>query len=102
MLPVSAGQSVAALTHQSSLPPPSGLRVSPRSWPSGRVVDNDAPCDSYNERFSGTLELIGRTNIPYDPFGANSNATVQAMLERAGIRGVKPVVRAPDWNTPLF
>lgn len=72
------------------------------SPPSSRVVDNDASCDSYNGSFGGTLDAITGQNIPYNPFSTNSNATVRAMLERAGIRGVKPLVRAPGWNTPLF
>ena len=41
-------------------------------------------------------------NVPYNPFMTNSNATVRTLLERVGIRGVKPIVWAPGWSTRLF
>jgi hypothetical protein len=72
------------------------------SPPSKRVVDDDNPCDSYNASFGNTLNLITGKNIPYNPFTTNSNATVRTMLERVGIKGIKPVVWAPGWYTELF
>jgi hypothetical protein len=72
------------------------------SPPSSRVVDNDESCDSYNKSFGSTLDLITSKNVPYNPFTTNSNATVRTILERAGIKGVKPIVWAPGWSTRLF
>ncbi len=65
-------------------------------------MDNDESCDSYNKSFSSTLDLITSKNIPYNPLTTNSNAVVRTMLERAGVKNVKPVVWAPGWNTTLF
>ena len=74
----------------------------PGTPPSQRVVDDDAPCDKYNESFKRTADAINGANIAYSPMSTNSNATVTEMLRRAGINVPKPIVKAWGWGTPLL
>ena len=58
-------------------------------------------CDSIERGFSNTADAINSSNVPYSPFGPNSNSTVRELLERNGIQGVNPAVTAPGWETTI-
>lgn len=69
--------------------------------PSVRVVDNNDPCQRYNDSFSQTLSTLDGWNVSYNPFTTNSNAAVHLMLMNAGINQATPPVWVPGWDTRL-
>lgn len=71
--------------------------------PSGQqtVTRTAGSCDNVNKAFTRHLDDIEAAGIDYTPLNANSNSVVRETLERAGFRGVAPVVWAPAWHTQL-
>jgi hypothetical protein len=69
---------------------------------SQNVVNDDKDCAEYNSSFSRSLSDIEAAAIPYNPLTTNSNAVVGTLLRRAGIKGVKPVVRAFGFDVDLL
>ncbi len=81
-------------------------RQGTRDWnPNPRAVQNvtNAPgnCDAIESGFRTTADAIRNANVPYSPFGPNSNSVVRELLENNGITGVTPVTNAPGWSSNI-
>lgn len=66
-----------------------------------RVANLPGNCDRIEGRLAAHADAIEAAGIPYNPLGANSNATAREMLERSGINAGSPAVRAPGWYVQL-
>lgn len=71
--------------------------------PSGQqtVAVTPGNCDAIEGQLTRHADDIEAAQIPYNPLGANSNATARELIERSGLPQVDPVVRVPGWGTQL-
>lgn len=69
--------------------------------PTMTILDNAAPCDTYDSALTAAMQTIQNANIPYDPLAYNSNASVTTALSAAGLQYGKPPVWAPGWGNSL-
>lgn len=71
--------------------------------PSGQqtVAVTPGNCDAIEGQLARHADDIEAAQIPYNPLGANSNATARELIERSGLPQVDPVVWAPGWGTQL-
>jgi hypothetical protein len=71
--------------------------------PTTVVLNNSAPCDTYDYALTQVMAAIQNANITYDPFVYNSNAVVNTALGATVGQGHYPAppVWAPGWGTTL-
>jgi RHS repeat-associated protein len=69
--------------------------------PTMTVLDNAAPCDTYDTALTLAMQAIQNANTTYDPFVDNSNAVVTTALSDAGLQYGPPPVWAPGWGHSL-
>ncbi|QTD54542.1 hypothetical protein [Parasphingorhabdus cellanae] len=55
-------------------------------------------CDAIETQMAQRADAIEAANVPYSPFGPNSNTTVRDILDNSGFTDVNPVVWSPGWN----
>jgi RHS repeat-associated protein len=55
----------------------------PNPSPTVVVLDDNEPCKC-KDKLQAALDRIGNANIPYNPFGDNSNATAHEIIQDAG------------------
>ena len=69
--------------------------------PTMTVLDNAAPCDTYDTALTRVMIAIQNANTTYDPLVYNSNAVVSTALSAAGLQGGSPPVWAPGWGNTV-
>ena len=69
--------------------------------PTMTILDNAAPCDTYDAALTQAMRAIQSANTSYDPFVDNSNAVVTTGLSNAGLQFGPPPVWAPGWGHNL-
>ena len=69
--------------------------------PTMTILDNAAPCDTYDTALTLAMQAIQNANTTYDPFVDNSNAVVTTALSDAGLQYGPPPVWAPGWGHSL-
>jgi RHS repeat-associated protein len=77
-----------------------------RDWstdkrPSVRVLDNDAPCSCYNNKFASILDKIKAAKFFYGPLWKNSNSVAGTALRDSGFNVGQLPVSAPLFNQEL-
>jgi RHS repeat-associated protein len=81
------------LTTQSGDYAPGTIDWNPNPTPTVQVYDDGAPCSSWNAQLSQSMNKINNANIPYNPFGDNSNAAAHQSIQDIGF----PRPTAPVW-----
>jgi hypothetical protein len=64
-------------------------------------LDNAEPCDDYLKKLQSCLDKINNANVPYNPFGDNSNATAYSIVECSGFPRPTPPVWSPGAGNKL-
>jgi RHS repeat-associated protein len=80
---------------------PGTVDYEPNPVPTMTVLDNAAPCDTYDTALTLAMQAIQNANTTYDPLVDNSNAVATTALSDAGLQYGTPPVWAPGWGNKL-
>ncbi len=81
---------------------PGTIDWNPNNPPSDILKDDDDPCGDTLDKLDDAVQKIDDLQVPYNPFGPNSNSTVRELLEDIGIDPPKPSRFVPGWNTDII
>jgi RHS repeat-associated protein len=65
------------------------------------VIEDDQPCDCYKRDFNQAMQLINRSNTPYNGLTTSSNAVTTSLMWSIGKGFITPPVNVPGWDWPI-
>jgi hypothetical protein len=65
------------------------------------IIDDDKPASHYFDKLKKAADEINSLNVPYNPFGTNSNSAAREMLERTGLPLPSNKPWVPGWDKRL-
>jgi len=72
-----------------------------RSRPGQVLLDNDEPCECYDEMLESALQSINNSGAFYNPKGPNSNSVINELINEIGFGADYNPVWAPGWDAPI-